>query len=129
MTHPEHTVSVGRLAERQRISPKYLEQIMKPLKGVGLVQAVRGVHGGYALSRPPADISLEEVFAALGEAIVPMECLDQPGSCPMEDVCPTQSTWVEIRKSITNVLRETSIQDLADRRRQTATSCAPMYQI
>ena len=37
------------IAKRQRISEKYLEQIIALLHKAGLVKSIRGARGGYAL--------------------------------------------------------------------------------
>ena len=44
-------VQLGRIAETQRVPPKYLELIMLDLKKAGLVKSARGPKGGYKLSR------------------------------------------------------------------------------
>jgi len=55
--YPDRSVSVRDMARNQRLSAKYLEHIVSPLKTAGLIEAVRGIHGGYALSRPPERVS------------------------------------------------------------------------
>src|SRR6185503_5466636 len=50
-------VQLARIAETQRVPPKYLELIMIDLKRAGLVKSVRGPKGGYRLAREPAQIS------------------------------------------------------------------------
>jgi Rrf2 family protein len=50
------------LAHRQNIPRKFIEQILLQLKRAGLVLSKKGPHGGYALARPPADITVGEVF-------------------------------------------------------------------
>lgn len=130
VVYPKKAVSVKDMAKRQSISPKYLEQIFAPLKAMGLVRAVRGMHGGYELSRPPGQIGLDEVFAALEGSPAPVDCVDHPKACPMEDVCPTRDTWVEMRDAVEGVLKRTTLQDLVDRKRQkTGSSDALMYHI
>jgi Rrf2 family protein len=126
---PGTTLSVRDVAERQRISPKYLEHILKALKAAGLIKAARGMHGGYALARPPASITLKEVLEILEGSVAPVDCVDEPDSCPMEASCPTRETWVEIKLSILTVLQRTTVQDLSERRNQKLASSAPMYHI
>ena len=129
VAYPDSTASVADIAEKQRISPKYLEHIMASLRSVGIVKAVRGMHGGYALARAPASITLKQVFRALEGSAAPVYCVDHPDSCPMEGVCPTRDTWVEMKESIERVLEDTTVQDLLERREMKASSSAPMYYI
>ncbi|MEN8614753.1 Rrf2 family transcriptional regulator [Dehalogenimonas sp. THU2] len=41
------------LARRNRISEQYLVQLLVPLRIAQLVKSVRGVKGGFLLTRPP----------------------------------------------------------------------------
>jgi Rrf2 family protein len=129
LAHPDRTVSARDIAERQRISPKYLEQILTVLKESGLVAAVRGKRGGYALARPPAAITLKELFESLEGSLAPVHCVDHPDSCPSEAVCPTRETWLEIGGSVAQILERTTLRELAERRRRKAASSAVMYYI
>ena len=58
-------VSIQSIAERQKISDSYLEQLMPKLKKAGLVVSSRGVQGGYRLGRPAEEISVGEVLRVL----------------------------------------------------------------
>ena len=108
-------VSVREIGERQAISAKYLEHILKALKAGGLVRAVRGKEGGYVLTRPPGSITLKDVFESLEGPVTLVDCVDCPLSCAMYEVCPTRDTWVELKEAIEGVLERTTIQDLVER--------------
>jgi len=47
----------------------------------------------------------------------------------MKDVCPIRDTWVEMRESIERTLRNTTIKDLVERKKQKYNSSIPMYHI
>ena len=117
VAYPAGSVSVKQLARKQHISIKYLEQIMGLLKTAGLVRSARGTHGGYTLSRNPGAINLGDVYRALEGSTAPVHCVDDPESCPMEGVCPTRDTWVEIEEAISKVLKKTTMRKLAARLR------------
>lgn len=127
--HPDRAVSVREVAEQQRISPKYLEQIFRPLRVAGLVQAVRGKQGGYVLARSPESITLKDLYEVLVGSVAPVACVDCPDSCVMCDVCPTRDTWVEIKHAVEKVLESTTIQDLVERKKRKAIPSAFIYQI
>ena len=129
LVYPDGTVSIRDIAERQKISPKYLNHIMGSLRAAGLVTAVRGVHGGYALARSPADITLKDLFEAIEGSVAPVDCVDHPGECSMEDICPTRDTWIEMKEAMENILDETTIQKLVDRRKRKEDLRMPIYQI
>lgn len=126
---PARTISVREMAGGQRISHKYLGQIMSTLKAAGLIKAVRGVHGGYQLARPPAEITLGDVFRVLEGSPAPVECVDKPGSCQLEPLCPTRDTWAQVKEAIEGVLDGTTLLDLVHRKRSKAAASGPLYQI
>src|SRR6266540_1014099 len=61
----DRPTSVKEIAERTALPQPYLEQILLAVKGAGLVRSKRGVGGGYVLARPPAEITLADVIAAV----------------------------------------------------------------
>jgi Rrf2 family protein len=115
VAYPSGTPSVREIAEKQRISPKYLESIMQALKAAGLVRAARGAHGGYALTRPPREISMSDVVRVLEGPSGPVPCVDAPDLCRMAGDCPTRDMWVEMREAMDGVLARRTLQDLAAR--------------
>ena len=64
------SVSAPEIAERQKISQQYLEQILTHLKQAGLIRAQKGLRGGYALTRTADKISIAEVLNALDSDIL-----------------------------------------------------------
>ena len=127
--YPERAVSVREVAEIQHISVKYLEHIMTTLKAAGLIKAVRGMHGGHMLTRSPSSINLSDVFSALEGPPTLVDCVDYPNSCPMEAVCPTQDTWIQVGQSIAEILERTTLQDLIERKQRKSAAHAQMYHI
>lgn len=122
-------VSVREVAEKQKLSEKYLEQIMATLKAAGLVNSVRGLRGGYSLARAPSSIRLGDVFRVLEGSPAPVDCVDDGALCPMQDACPTRSTWVEIKKALEGVLDGTTLQDLLDQMNTKTAARELMYDI
>ncbi len=60
----EH-VSLGSIAERNNISPQYLEQVFAALRKAGIVKSVKGSQGGYFLNRPSNEITVGDIVEAL----------------------------------------------------------------
>jgi Rrf2 family transcriptional regulator, cysteine metabolism repressor len=67
-------VSLKAIAEAESLPLAYLERIAALLKKAGLVEATRGAHGGYQLTRPAAKITMDEAVLALEGHIAPMDC-------------------------------------------------------
>lgn len=102
---------------------------MTTLRTAGLVKAVRGMHGGYALTKLPKDITVQDIFEAIEGSVAPVDCVDHPETCELKGVCPTRDTWVEMAESIGRVLRGTTLQDLAERQERRTEPAEPMYYI
>lgn len=55
----------ARLAEFHEVPPAYLAKHLQALAAAGVVRSVSGPHGGYALARPAAEISLLDIVLAV----------------------------------------------------------------
>ena len=47
----EGKIALREVADRERISQKYLEQLVRPLMKAGLLKSVRGKGGGYMMAK------------------------------------------------------------------------------
>lgn len=116
------------IAKSQEISEKYLSLIIIPLKAAGLVTAYRGVHGGYALRLPPAEISLRTVVEALEGKIDLIDCIGNPSGCGRAPVCVTRDIWKELGERISGYLESVTIEEIIKRGGLKA-AAVPSYQI
>ena len=127
--YPTSAVSLRDVAEQQMLSVKYLEQIMMSLKSAGLVESVRGARGGYGLARPPADISIRDIYRALDGTVSLTECVDEPARCPVHETCPTRDLWADISGAISEKLGSTTLQDIVAKMESKAQALTPTYEI
>jgi Rrf2 family protein len=95
---------------------------MAKLKRSGLVISKRGFYGGYVLSRPPADISVGDLFDALDERDRPEECSACVGksTCPFMGDCVFMPLWEAVHCAVDEVYGRTTLQDLVDREKRNA---------
>ncbi|MBQ9062223.1 MAG: Rrf2 family transcriptional regulator [Eubacterium sp.] len=70
----ESAVSAQSIAERQDLSERYLEQLIRAMKKAGLVESIRGAGGGYRLARPADQISVGDILRALEGSIDAVSC-------------------------------------------------------
>lgn len=107
-------VSIKSIAERQRLSEHYLEQLIPELRKAGLVRSIRGPQGGYILAKKPEDIYIGDVIRSLEGPIAPVECTGELGQecCDKTDFCVTREVWVKVRDSINDVVDSISLADL-----------------
>lgn len=103
------------VAERQGISEKYLEIIVKELVKGGLIVALRGKGGGYRLSRPPEEYSIRDIVLLMEGSMAPVACLEEDAeSCPRKDACPTLPLWRGLDKVISEYLGRFTLKDLCE---------------
>lgn len=102
------------IAERQKLSERYLEQLVLDLRKAGLVKSVRGSQGGYTLAKSPEEINVGDVIRVLEGPIAPVECENQMDKdcCSNTDFCINREVWVKIRDSINDVVDSISLADL-----------------
>ena len=102
------------VAERQQISKKYLEQVVAPLSGAGLLTVTRGHKGGYQLSRPPEEISLADVVKASEDGLDLMECISCITVCDHEGGCVSREVWGGMQNAITDYLEGKTLADVVE---------------
>ena len=102
------------VAERQRISKKYIEAIMTSLSKAGLVDAVHGKGGGYRLNRKPREYTLSEILRVTERDLAPVACLEH-GAAPCEYAgnCRTLPVWDKLNLMINEYLDGVTLEDLA----------------
>ena len=66
---PATAVPLAEIAQRQKISLPYLEQLFVKLRRAGLVHAIRGPGGGYQLARSCDAIRVSEILSAVDESM------------------------------------------------------------
>ena len=112
----EGFLSLKSVAERQDISPKYLEMIVAILNRGGLVISQRGKEGGYRLARPASEILVGEVIRLAEGSLAPVACLDCTDSaCERADNCLTLPMWRKLDGLINEYLDSVSIEDLLNK--------------
>jgi Rrf2 family cysteine metabolism transcriptional repressor len=114
-------VSLKAIAEAESLPLAYLERIAALLKRAGLVEATRGAHGGYQLTKPAADVTMDEVVLALEGHIAPMDCFfdDREGRvlCSHHDdeqLCATKLLWTRVQMGVIRSLQRTTLAELVD---------------
>lgn len=101
------------IAERQEISEKYLENIIKLLVKAKLLTGVRGKGGGYKLARAPEQYTVGSILRITEESMAPVACLDSDAEvCPRAAECRTLNMWRGLDKLINDYLENITLADL-----------------
>jgi len=113
----EAPVQLKDIARRQRISLAYLEHIIAPLVGAGIVRSLRGRRGGLKLTRRPERIRLSEVVHLLEGNATPVDCIAEPGCCDRTPYCAVRDIWSEMQQAIDDTLGAITLRELMERQK------------
>lgn len=115
-TQQDTYVPLKDIAQRQDISEKYLEAILKTLVQSRVLVGLRGKGGGYRLGKSPEQITVGSILRLTEGSISPVACLG-PNSelCPRMADCRTLPMWKKLDEMITNYLDSVTIADLMGR--------------
>jgi Rrf2 family protein len=108
-------ISTAGISERQKISAKYLEQILIALKQANLIRGQKGSRGGYLLARPADSITFSEIINALDVTIL---CDAYVENSPDDsDYRATINTclWDKMTAYMKNLAEQTTLSEIADR--------------
>jgi Rrf2 family protein len=107
-------VTTADISKRKKIPKKYLEQILLLLKTGGYLRSMRGLKGGYMLSKPPGDISVAEILRLIDGQLAPVGSVSKYfyESTPTESNKKLMNLFREVRNCIINKLERTTFADL-----------------
>jgi Rrf2 family protein len=112
--HGGEEAVLGRdLAKRIGVPADYLAKVLGQLARAGLLQASRGVKGGYRLARPASRIKLIEVVEPFEGSRVRPGCLLRPGKpCRESGRCSAHHRWGGVKRAWSEFLERTSVADI-----------------
>lgn len=106
-------IPLKEIAERQEISEKYLESIVKNLVQNGYLEGLRGKGGGYRLVKPPEEYTVGAILRLMEGSLAPVSCLEQRAfPCERESQCRTLPMWKQLYEVVNNFLDGYTIADL-----------------
>jgi Rrf2 family transcriptional regulator, cysteine metabolism repressor len=111
--HGQGPVALSEVARSEDLPMAYLERVAASLRRAGLIESVRGAHGGYMLTHPPENVSVGDVFRAVEGALLPLDCMGESGiPCSRQDVCASRNVWQMVADRLSETLDHTSLADL-----------------
>lgn len=107
-------VSLSVISKKTSISRRYLEQVIIPLKNASLLKGMSGRNGGYVLAKPKEQIRVGEIVeAAIGKISI-VDCVSDPDTCMMADLCECRPLYNLINNKILEAMNEFTLADLSD---------------
>ncbi len=106
-------IPLKEIANRQEISEKYLESIVKELVKNGVVTGLRGKGGGYRLCRSADLINVGDVLMITEGNLVPVSCMETGDArCERAPQCRTLEFWHGLSDVISRYTHSFTIDDL-----------------
>jgi len=101
------------LAAESSLPLPTVSRLLQELLRSGLLVSHRGIKGGYTLARPPREISVIDVIAALEGPVAITECSTEiAGICDLEPSCPIKSNQRIINLAVRGVLERITLSHL-----------------
>ena len=123
-------VALNSIAERNKISPQYLEQVFAALRKAGIIKSVKGPQGGYLLAKPATKISVAEILRALeGDYLIEEENIEgaENGRAAAQAV---QSEVIErLNRGLQDILENLFLSDLEQKYQEYSEYSQDMYYI
>ncbi|ACB75710.1 RrF2 family transcriptional regulator [Opitutus terrae] len=98
---------IEHLARVEKLPPNFLAQILSELRNGGLITSRRGIQGGYALARPPDQISLYDIITLIDGAV-----LELSGNHEGRSGRRIRQVWLEIRESFEEKTKRYTLDQL-----------------
>ncbi|MCU0608933.1 MAG: Rrf2 family transcriptional regulator [Chitinispirillaceae bacterium] len=106
------------IAKKEDISSSYLENILLLLRNSKILATMRGIHGGYILTRPPSEITVYDVIRALEGPITIVDCVGNPGKCDESTGCTSRVVWCAVADAIRTTLEGITLQNMLDKEKE-----------
>ena len=108
-------ISLKGIAQRQEISEKYLESIIRMLVKAKVLDSLRGNGGGYRLKKSPDHYTVYSILSLTEDSLAPVACLEENASgCSRAGNCRTFKLWQGLDKVIHDYLESVTIADLME---------------
>ena len=117
----QNPISLRDISLRQNISLVYLEQIFSKLKKNNIVKSVRGINGGYILTKDPEQIKLLNIFSAVDEKVKTVQCRreSKKGCNGKLTKCITHNLWDDLEIHINNFFEKKNLGDFLKNKTET----------
>ncbi|MCD6674094.1 MAG: SUF system Fe-S cluster assembly regulator [Burkholderiaceae bacterium] len=112
-SHPDRLHSASDVAAELGLGVPTVSKVLKALGRHDLVRSIRGLRGGYSLSRSPESISVADIVDALEDQPFGLtECSASAGLCGFERSCRIRSNWQRINRIVRRTLESVTLADM-----------------
>jgi Rrf2 family iron-sulfur cluster assembly transcriptional regulator len=117
-------MSIPQLSKAEGLSHPYVSKITRSLRMSGLITSTRGHKGGYLLSKPAIEITVNDAIKALGGRLYDDNfCGNHTGQlqlCTSSVDCSIRSLWTMVQQMIDGLLDKVTLHELIGSEEDTA---------
>lgn len=112
--YDKKTISLAEIAKVEKISMKYLEQLVVPLRKAKWVESQRGRSGGYLMKKDPDKLTFKDLILLLDEDLSVVECLKKKPAykCEFRDSCESKMAYEQIQNSLESTMKDIKLSTL-----------------
>ena len=105
--------SASSLSAATSLPEPTVSKVLKMLAKDGIITSSRGANGGYALNRPPEQVMISDVIAAIEGPIALTACVEgSHESCAIEKSCMLRGRWNVVNAAIQTALDNVTLADM-----------------
>ena len=108
---PDRSISVREIIEKLPVSSTHLAKVLQRLARQGILESLRGPHGGFRLARPADQMTLLEIYEAVDGPLRPGGCVFDHPMCPAGD-CLFGGVLAAATRQVRERLGGTRLSDL-----------------
>lgn len=110
---PRRVFSAAEIAAAVGVGLPTVSKVLKMLARAALLVSHRGTRGGYALARPPENISIVQIIDAVEGTMGITECSVTAGLCGQEPGCLVRAGWLRVNHLVRAALEGVRLADFA----------------
>lgn len=115
LAHHDEPCTSERIAHQEKLSKKYMDEILGVLRQGGLLVTKRGVSGGYTIAQQLEAVTLLDIIELLDGPIRLAPCVEENETCPREQICLMNSVWQKLNTDVREAFAEVTLRDIVDR--------------
>lgn len=110
---PEELLTASAVSMRTNFPEPTVAKVLKLLAKDNLVSSIRGVNGGYRLTKQATDISIADVIMAVDGPISLTTCVEGNSNvCDYACHCPIKGRWDGVNLAIREALEGVMLSDM-----------------
>ena len=106
-------IMLDKLADSASLPREFMAKLFRQLVEAGILLSAKGPGGGFALARPPHEISLNQIMEAMDGPHRTDQCVVGLAKCNDEMPCPQHDLFKPIRQRLKSYLSTTTLADTA----------------